>query len=291
MFLTYNNPNNIPSSQSVYNSSCYSNQMIKQQSFYLQPIKQNLENSMNLIPQNLANNLITDQNNTNLIKHLEKNAQMLIDCNNDFKNIIEKYNDKLIQTDLSLQKIQKEFEKYENIMINIIDNLKIQFDILTKNNTNENDLNHYSNNYINSLDKIIDQMKNDFIQLMKKKEEECYSNLKGITIECEELKIYFMIELKKIMDYLKNLNNINKEELNYEINSKIENIILKLNKLKNELVFVNYNNEEKEKKNEEISIDHNINNESYDYKNEKLKYFRIKKNKGIKFVKRKYYDL
>ena len=197
MFLTYNNPNNIPSSQSVYNSSCYSNQMIKQQSFYLQPIKQNLENSMNLIPQNLANNLITDQNNTNLIKHLEKNAQMLIDCNNDFKNIIEKYNDKLIQTDLSLQKIQKEFEKYENIMINIIDNLKIQFDILTKNNTNENDLNHYSNNYINSLDKIIDQMKNDFIQLMKKKEEECYFHLYGINIECEKLKIYNKIKKKK----------------------------------------------------------------------------------------------
>ena len=289
MFLTYNNPNNFPSSQSVYNSSCYSNQMIKQQSFYLQPIKQNLENSMNLIPQNLINNLITEQNNTNLIKHLENNSLMLIDCNNDFKNIIEKYNDKLIQTDLSIQKIQREFEKYENIMINIIENLKIQFDILTKNNRNENDLNYYSDNYINSLDKIVDQMKNTFIQIMKIKEEECSSNLKGINLECEDLKIYFMIEFKKIMEYLKNFNKIKNEELNYDINSKIENIILKLNKLKNKLVFVNKNINLKEKENEEIPIDNNLNNESYE--NEKQKYFGIKKNKGIKFIKKKYYDL
>ncbi len=291
MFLTYNNPNNIPSSQSVYNSSSYSNQMIKQQSFYLQPIKQNLENSMNLIPQNLVNNLITDQNNTNLIKNLENNSLMLSDCNNDFKNIFEKYNEKLIQTDLSLQKIQREFEKYENIMINIIENLKIQFDILTKNNRNENDLNHYSDNYINSLDKIVDQMKNNFTEIMTIKEEECYSNLKGINFECEELKIYFMIEFKKILEYFKNFNKNNKEELTYDINSKIENLILKLNKLKNELVFVNHNNDKKKKENEEFLIDNNINNESYKNNFEQIKYFRIKKNKGIKFVKRKYYDL
>ncbi len=288
MFFT---PNNFSSSQGLYNSSFYSNPIMKQPSFYLQPLKQNFENSMNLIPENLVNNLTTDKNNTNLIKHIENNTSLLTDCNNDLKLIIDKYNDKLIQTDLSIQKIQKEFEKYENIMINIIENLKIQFDILTKNNRNENDLNHYSDNYINSLDKIVDQMKNNFTEIMTIKEEECYSNLKGINFECEELKIYFMIEFKKILEYFKNFNKNNKEELTYDINSKIENLILKLNKLKNELVFVNYNNEEKEKKNEEISIDHNINNESYDYKNEKLKYFRIKKNKGIKFVKRKYYDL
>ena len=98
-----------------------------------------------------------------------------------------------------------------------------------------------------------------------------------------------MIEFKKIMEYLKNFNKIKNEELNYDINSKIENIILKLNKLKNKLVFVNKNINLKEKENEEIPIDNNLNNESYE--NEKQKYFGIKKNKGIKFIKKKYYDL
>ena len=47
----------------------------------------------------------------------------------------------------------------------------------------------------------------------------------------------------------------------------------------------------KKKENEEFLIDNNINNESYKNNFEQIKYFRIKKNKGIKFVKRKYYDL
>jgi hypothetical protein len=134
-------------------------------------------------------------------------------------------------------------------------------------------------------------MKNNFTEIMTIKEEECYSNLKGINFECEELKIYFMIEFKKILEYFKNFNKNNKEELTYDINSKIENLILKLNKLKNELVFVNHNNDKKKKENEEFLIDNNINNESYKNNFEQIKYFRIKKNKGIKFVKRKYYDL
>ena len=286
MFFT---PNNFSSSQGLYNSSFYSNPIMKQPSFYLQPLKQNFENSMNLIPENLVNNLTTDKNNTNLIKHIENNTSLLIDCNNDLKLIIDKYNDKLIQTDLSIQKIQKEFEKYENIMISIIDNLKIQFDILINSNKNEIDINHYSNNYIISLDNFVDEIKNNLVKIMKIKEEECISNLNEINSECEELKIYFYIEFKKIIDHLKSINVNNKDNLNYDINDKIERIILKINKLKNELLFVNIkdiNIEEKKEENNQIK-NTNLKVKEKEYF---FKYLR-RKSKSKKYFKKEFFDL
>ena len=286
MFFT---PNNFSSSQRLYNSSFYSNPIMKQPSFYLQPLKQNFENSMNLIPENLVNNLTTDKNNTNLIKHIENNTSLLIDCNNDLKLIIDKYNDKLIQTDLSIQKIQKEFEKYENIMISIIDNLKIQFDILINSNKNEIDINHYSNNYIISLDNFVDEIKNNLVKIMKIKEEECISNLNEINSECEELKIYFFIEFKKIIDHLKSINVNNKDNLNYDINDKIERIILKINKLKNELLFVNIkdiNIEEKKEENNQIK-NTNLKVKEKEYF---FKYLR-RKSKSKKYFKKEFFDL
>lgn len=286
MFFT---PNNFSSSQRLYNSSFYSNPIMKQPSFYLQPLKQNFENSMNLIPENLVNNLTTDKNNTNLIKHIENNTSLLIDCNNDLKLIIDKYNDKLIQTDLSIQKIQKEFEKYENIMISIIDNLKIQFDILINSNKNEIDINHYSNNYIISLDNLVDEIKNNLVKIMKIKEEECISNLNEINSECEELKIYFYIEFKKIIDHLKSINVNNKDNLNYDINDKIERIILKINKLKNELLFVNIkdiNIEEKKEENNQIK-NTNLKVKEKEYF---FKYLR-RKSKSKKYFKKEFFDL
>lgn len=286
MFFT---PNNFSSSQRLYNSSFYSNPIMKQPSFYLQPLKQNFENSMNLIPENLVNNLTTDKNNTNLIKHIENNTSLLIDCNNDLKLIIDKYNDKLIQTDLSIQKIQKEFEKYENIMISIIDNLKIQFDILINSNKNEIDINHYSNNYIISLDNFVDEIKNNLVKIMKIKEEECISNLNEINSECEELKIYFYIEFKKIIDHLKSINVNNKDNLNYDINDKIERIILKINKLKNELLFVNIkdiNIEEKKEENNQIK-NTNLKVKEKEYF---FKYLR-RKSKSKKYFKKEFFDL
>ena len=286
MFFT---PNNFSSSQRLYNSSFYSNPIMKQPSFYLQPLKQNFENSMNLIPENLVNNLTTDKNNTNLIKHIENNTSLLIDCNNDLKLIIDKYNDKLIQTDLSIQKIQKEFEKYENIMISIIDNLKIQFDILINSNKNEIDINHYSNNYIISLDNFVDEIKNNLVKIMKIKEEECISKLNEINSECEELKIYFYIEFKKIIDHLKSINVNNKDNLNYDINDKIERIILKINKLKNELLFVNIkdiNIEEKKEENNQIK-NTNLKVKEKEYF---FKYLR-RKSKSKKYFKKEFFDL
>ncbi len=286
MFFT---PNNFSSSQGLYNSSFYSNPIMKQPSFYLQPLKQNFENSMNLIPENLVNNLTTDKNNTNLIKHIENNTSLLIDCNNDLKLIIDKYNDKLIQTDLSIQKIQKEFEKYENIMISIIDNLKIQFNILINSNKNEIDINHYSNNYIISLDNFVDEIKNKLVKIMKIKEEESISNLNEINSECEELKIYFFIEFKKIIDHLKSINFNNKDNLNYDINDKIERIILKINKLKNELLFVNIkdiNIEEKKEENNQIK-NTNLKVKEKEYF---FKYLRRKTNTK-KYFKKEFFDL
>ena len=286
MFFT---PNNFSSSQRLYNSSFYSNPIMKQPSFYLQPLKQNFENSMNLIPENLVNNLKTDKKNTNLIKHIENNTSLLIDCNNDLKLIIDRYNDKLIQTDLSIQKIQKEFEKYENILISIIDNLKIQFDILINSNKNEIDINHYSNNFILSLDDFVDEIKNNLVKIMKIKEEECISNLNEINSECEELRIYFFIEFKKIIDHLKSININNKDNLYYDINDKIERIILKINKLKNELLFVNIkdiNIEEKKEENNQIK-NTNLKVKEKEYF---FKYLRRKSNTK-KYFKKEFFDL
>jgi hypothetical protein len=146
----------------------------------------------------------------------------------------------------------------------MINKTKEQFSFLSTQSNYEKKVIYDGNKNIDNIDNLLIEMKNE---LYKQIENSKRKNLmEKINNECLEIKNYINNEFNKINNILKNLGDDKEfyDEINVIYKERINNLIEKINEIKNELIFTNNDdfifNENYNKKNSQSkeSIDSSI---------------------------------
>ena len=258
---------NIP--QSFYNqnfnniqnnnaNSIYNNNIFNKES-----LEKNIINNFNNIPNEIVKGLSTN-NNMNLKSKIENCNMNLKNVNTSLNNTFDKFKDNLYQTNSNIKKIKSAFEKFEILLSEMINKSKEQFTFLSNQSNYEKNVIYDGNKNIENIDNLLIEMKNE---LYKQIENSKRKNLmEKINNECLEIKNYINTEFNKINNILKNLGDDKEfyDEINVIYKERINNLIEKINEIKNELIFTNNDdfilNENYNKKNSQSkeSIDSSI---------------------------------
>ena len=251
---------NIPRiSQSIYNknfnnilnNNTNSINNNKYNIFNKESLEKTLINNFNNIPNEVVKGLLSN-NNMNLKSKLENCNVNLKDVNTSLSNTFDKFKYNLHQTNSNIKKIKSAFEKFEIILSEMINKTKEQFSFLSTQSNYEKKVIYDGNKNIDNIDNLLIEMKNE---LYKQIENSKRKNLmEKINNECLEITNFINNEFNRINGVLKNLGE-NKEfydEINVIYKERINNIIEKINEIKNELIFTNnddiISNENDEKK-------------------------------------------
>ena len=242
------NFNNIQNNNvnSIYNNN--NNNIFNKES-----LEKNIINNFNNIPNEIVKDLLTN-NNMNLKSKIENCNMNLKDVNSSLNNTFDKFKDNLHQTNSNIKKIKSAFEKFEILLSEMINKSKEQFTFLSNQSNYEKKVIYDGNKNIDNIDNLLIDMKNE---LYKQIENSKRKNLmEKINNECLEIKNYINNEFNKINNILKNLGDDKEfyDEINVIYKERINNLIEKINEIKNELIFTNND--------DFILIENNINNKN-----------------------------
>ena len=242
------NFNNIQNNNvnSIYNNN--NNNIFNKES-----LEKNIINNFNNIPNEIVKDLLTN-NNMNLKSKIENCNMNLKDVNSSLNNTFDKFKDNLHQTNSNIKKIKSAFEKFEILLSEMINKSKEQFTFLSNQSNYEKNVIYDGNKNIENIDNLLIEMKNE---LYKQIENSKRKNLmEKINNECLEIKNYINNEFNKINNILKNLGDDKEfyDEINVIYKERINNLIEKINEIKNELIFTNND--------DFILIENNINNKN-----------------------------
>jgi len=227
------NFNNIQNNNvnSIYNNN--NNNIFNKES-----LEKNIINNFNNIPNEIVKDLLTN-NNMNLKSKIENCNMNLKDVNSSLNNTFDKFKDNLHQTNSNIKKIKSAFEKFEILLSEMINKSKEQFSFLSNQSNYEKKVIYDGNKNIDNIDNLLIDMKNE---LYKQIENSKRKNLmEKINNECLEIKNYINNEFNKINNILKNLGDDKEfyDEINVIYKERINNLIEKINEIKNELIFTN----------------------------------------------------
>ena len=242
------NFNNIQNNNvnSIYNNN--NNNIFNKES-----LEKNIINNFNNIPNEIVKDLLTN-NNMNLKSKIENCNMNLKDVNSSLNNTFDKFKDNLHQTNSNIKKIKSAFEKFEILLSEMINKSKEQFTFLSNQSNYEKKVIYDGNKNIDNIDNLLIDMKNE---LYKQIENSKRKNLmEKINNECLEIKNYINNEFNKINNILKNLGDDKEfyDEINVIYKERINNLVEKINEIKNELIFTNND--------DFILIENNINNKN-----------------------------